>query len=69
MANPEDLGFKSLSGCLLELFLGIHEFNSSDTLVKSHLVCLLPVGSFNTLMFNLNYFFMKFNAWPLCKVL
>ena len=35
----------------LELFLGRPKFNSSITLVNSQLVCLLPVGSFNHVMF------------------
>ena len=40
----------------------VPEFNSSVTLVNSQLVCLLPVGIFNHVIFNLNYSFMKFNT-------
>ena len=30
--------------------------------VNSQLVCLLPVGVFNLVVFNLNYLFLKFNC-------
>ena len=35
---------------------------SVAALVNSQLVCLLPVGTFNHVIFNLNYWFVKFNA-------
>ena len=40
------------------------EFNSSATFVNSHsqLVCLLPVGVFNLVVFNLINLFVKFNC-------
>ena len=50
------LGFKSRSCRWLELFLGSPKFNSSAALVNSQLVCLLPVGSFNHVIFNLKLF-------------
>ena len=37
---------------------------SSAALVNSQLVCLLAAGNFNHVMFNLNYFFAKFNTRP-----
>ena len=49
--------FKSRSHYYLDLFHGSPEFKSSATLVNSQLVCLLPVGIFNNVMFNLNYLF------------
>ena len=58
------LGCKSRSDRQLELFLGSREFNSSAALVKKQLVCLLPVGIFNYVIFYLNYLFLKFNARP-----
>ena len=49
-------GFKSRSDHSLESFHGRPEFNSSATLVNSQLVCLLPVGVFNLVMFNFKLF-------------
>ena len=49
-------GFKSRSDHSLELFHGTPEFNSSATLVNSQLVCVLPLGVFNLVMFNLKLF-------------
>ena len=46
------------------MFLGSPKFNSSDALVNSQLVCLLPVGIFNPVVFNLNYFFVTLMLGP-----
>ena len=32
--------------------------------IQSQMVCLLPDGIFNHVIFNLNYLFVKFNARP-----
>ena len=50
--------FESHSDHQLDLFLGSPEFNSSTTLVNSQLVCFLPVGVFNHVMFDLDYLFV-----------
>ena len=55
-------GFESRSDHYLDLFLGSPEFKSLATLVNSQLVCLLPVGILNSVMFSLNYLFQLF-AW------
>ena len=49
-------GFESRSDHYRDLFLGSPEFKSSSTLVKSHLVCVRPVGILNNVMFSLIYF-------------
>ena len=54
------LGFKSRSDHYLDLFHGSPKFKSSATLVNSQLVCLLPVGILNNVMFNLNHLFQLF---------
>ena len=46
--------FESRSDHWLDLLLGGPEFNSPTTLVNSQLVCLLLVGVFNHVMFDLN---------------
>ena len=59
--NPEFPGSSpTLNLSSKELFLSSPEFNSSAALVNSHLVCLLPVGILNHVMFNLNYFLCEF---------
>ena len=53
-------GFESRSGHFLDLFLGTPEFKSSATLVNSQLICLLPVGILNNVIFNLSCLFKLF---------
>ena len=55
-------GVKSRSDRWLELFHGRPEFNSSATLVNSQLACLLSVGIFNPVMFNLKYLSLIFEC-------
>ena len=38
---------------------GSPKFNSSATFINGQLVCLLPAGGFNLVVFNLNYFVSK----------
>ena len=49
--NPEVLGSSPVLTTKLELFVGRPSFNSLATFVKSRLVCFLPVGIFNHVMF------------------
>ena len=49
--NPEVMGSSPTLTTQLELFLGRPQFNSSATFVNSQLVCLLPVGILNHVMF------------------
>ena len=50
--------FKSCFGNYLDLFLGGPVFNSSATLVNGQLVCLLPFGILEHVMFYLKYLFL-----------
>ena len=49
--NPEVAGSSPAQTTYLELFLGGPEINSSATFVISQLVCHLPVGILNHVMF------------------
>ena len=53
-------GLESRSDHYLDLFHGSPEFKSSATLVNSQLICHLPVGILNNVMFSLKYFFQLF---------
>ena len=48
----------------LELFLGRTQFNSSATFVNSQLVCLLPAGTLNHVMFICIICFLICFHWP-----
>ena len=56
-------GLEYRSDHYLYLFHSSPVFKSSTTLVNSQLVCLLPVGFLNNVMFNLSYLLQLF-AWP-----
>ena len=67
-------GFKSHSGCWVELFLGSPIFNSSASLLNSQQVCLLPVGTSSHVMFHLKYLFLLYThecftrKYTTCKI-
>ena len=51
--------FESSSDHWLVLFLSSPKINSLTALVNSELVCLLPVGVLNHVVFNLGYLFVN----------
>ena len=50
----------SLSPTLTARWICSPEFKSSTTLINGHLLCLLPVGILNPIVFELNYLFHEF---------
>ena len=48
--------------CNLDLFQHSSEFKPLTTHVDNHPVCLQLVGILNPVMFDLDYYFMPFNA-------